>query len=307
MIRALLVVAVVLAATANAGVAAERYPVFDVTNLDELDHRLTHVSPISFDVRNLELEAAPESVVVTAPPAFTFANVDPNDWVVVVAKPAAGGPDQSTYATLGAPTAASMCVPGTHDLTWDAHAGNVSIPFAVDRTTASTRLIICLDAVQAPGLRITEVLVNADFRTPAKAGQYRFSALVAPSTAPAYELRAYTDLPMRLTTKAIYSTETQTLTVSGRLLARNKPAPGRAVWVSTQGGSLGTVVTRSDGTYVVATRTTQPPPAVDTYVFPVDGARCHGKSSAPGGCKSESLDSIQDNGIKVRREGPVVR
>jgi len=200
-----------------------------------------------------------------------------------------------------------MCVPGKHDLTWDAHAGNLSFPFAVDRTTASTRLIVCLDAAQTPGLRITEVLLNADFRTPAKAGQYRFSAVVAPSTGLAYELRAYSDLPMQLTTKATYSTETQTLTVTGRLFARNKPAPGRAIWVSMQGGTLGTVVTRSDGTYVVTTRTTQPPPAVDAYVFPVYGAGCHGKSSAPGGCESESLDSIQNNGIKVRREGDVVR
>jgi len=95
--------------------------------------------------------------------------------------------------------------------------------------------------------------------------------------------------------------------VSGKLLARNKPAPGRAVWVSTDGGFLGTVVTRSDGTYALTTKTPEPPPTVGTYVSNAWGAGCHGKSSAPGGCKSESLDTIQNNGVKVRREGTVVR
>ena len=137
-----------------------------------------------------------------------------------MAKPAGGGPEQHLHPTLGAPTAVSICVPGRHDLTWDAHAGNLSIPFAVDRTTASTRLIVCLDSVQAIGLRITEVVFGADFRAPAKAGFYRFSAMVAPSTGPEYELRAYTVLPMRLTTRA--STE------QGAIESPLRPAAARA-------------------------------------------------------------------------------
>ena len=199
-----------------------------------------------FDVRNLEREAAPASIVVTAPPGYTFAHVDPSDWVSIVARPAGGGPEQHLDPTLGAPTAVSMCVPGKHDLTWDAHTGNLSIPFAVDRTTASTRLIVCLDAVRAMGLRITEVVFSANFRAPAKAGLYRFAAVVAPSAGPEYELRAYTVLPLRLTTEATYSTETQTLTVRGRLLGDNKPWARRAVWVHTSpnGQALGTVVTQ---------------------------------------------------------------
>jgi len=198
-----------------------------------------------------------------------------------------------------------MCVPGKHDLTWDAHAGNLSIPFAVDRTTASTRLIVCLDAVQAMGLRITEVVFGANFGAPVKAGLYRFSAVVDPSTGPEYELRAYTVLPMRLTTRATYSAETETLTVTGKLVAENKPAPGRAVWVTTDGGASGPVVTRKDGTYAFTTKTTQPPRAVGTWVANVYGAGCHGKSAAPGGCKSESLGSIQTNGVEVARRGRV--
>ena len=152
---------------------------------------------------------------------------------------------------LGAPTAVAVCVPGKHDLIWNAHAGSLSIPIAV----------------------------------------------------------AFAELPMRLTSKATYSTATKTLTVSGKLLAENKPAAGRAVWVSTQYPSvlgdrtLGTAVTRSDGTYVLTTKTTEPPPAVETFVFNVYGAGCHAKSSAPGGCKSESLDTIQNNGIEVARRG----
>ena len=55
--------------------AAERYPVFDVT---DLDHRLAHVSSVIFDIRNLELEATPASIVVTAP-GYTFAHADPNE------------------------------------------------------------------------------------------------------------------------------------------------------------------------------------------------------------------------------------
>src|SRR5262249_9397518 len=155
------------------------------------DHRLSQVSRVEFDFGNLELETAPESIVVVVPPGYTFAgHVDPNDWIHVRTKPAGGGPDKPTsrFATLGAPTAVSMCVPGTHDLTWNAHAGNVSIPFAVDQTTASTRLIVCLDAVQAMGLRVTEVAFSANLRTPAKVGQYRFSAVVASSSGLEYEL-----------------------------------------------------------------------------------------------------------------------
>jgi hypothetical protein len=301
-IRALLMAAVVLAATANGGVAAERYPVFDVTHLD---HRLAHVSSVLFDVRDFELEAAPASIVITAPPGYTFAHADANEMIIIAAKPAGGGPDQRAVATLGAPTAVSVCEPGEHDLTWDAHAGSLSIPFAVDRTTASTRLIVCLDGVRATGFRVTEVSFGVSLRTPAKTGQYRFSALIAPSTGPAYELRAFADLPRQLTSKATYSTATKTLTVSGKLLAENKPAAGRVVWVSTQYPSvlrdraLGTAVTRSDGTYVLTTKTAEPPPAVGTFVSNVYEAGCHAKSSAPGGCRSESLDSIQNNDIAV--------
>ena len=302
MIRTLLVAAVMLVATANGAVAGGRYPLFDVTHLD---HRLAHVSSVLFDVRDFELEAPPASIVITAPPGYTFAHADPDDMILISAKPAGGGPNQRVVATLGAPTTVSVCVPGKHDLTWDAHAGSVSIPFAVDRTTASTRFTICLDSVRATGLRITEVNFGVSLRTPAKMGQFRFSALVAPLIGPTYELRAFADLPMRLTSKATYSAATKTLTVSGKLLAENKPAAGRAVWVSTQYPSvlrdraLGTTVTRSDGTYVLTTKTTEPPPAVGTFVFNVYGAGCHAKSSAPGGCKSESLDSIQNNDIVV--------
>src|SRR5262245_66587561 len=91
----------------------------------------------------------------------------------------------------------------------------------------------------------------------------------------------------------------------GKQLARNKPAAGRAVWDTTRYPSvlrdteLGIAVTQSDGTYVLTTKTTEPPPAVDAYVFSLYGTGCHGESSAPGGCKSESLDSIQTNGIHV--------
>jgi hypothetical protein len=294
-IRALLVAAVVLAASANGGVAAE-YPIFIVT---QVDYRLAHVSGVGFEVRNFEPGAAPASIVVTVPPGYVFAHADPYEMVIVAAKPAGGGREQRAIATMGAPTAVSVCVPGKHDLTWNAHAGNMSIPVAVDRTAASTRFIVCLGAVQALGVRITEVVFGADFRLPVKTGQYRFSALVAPSTGPEYELRAFTELPMRLTTKATYSTETKTLTVSGKLLAQNKPAAGRGVWVLGDRAALGIAVTRSDGTYVLTKKTTEPPPAVDTYVYNVYGAGCHGKSSAPGGCKSESLNNIQNNGIKV--------
>jgi hypothetical protein len=305
---ALLVAAVVLAATTNSGLAAETYPVFDATVVGDHDHRLAHVSPITFGFSNFGLEA-PESIVVTAPPGYTFAgHVDPNDSIIMKAKPLGGGPEQLTSVTLGAPTAVPMCVPGTHDLTWDAHAGNVSIPFAVDRTAASTRVIVCLDTLQAAGLRVTGIAFGANFRTPAKAGQYRLSALVAPSTGPAYELRAWTLLPMRLTTKATYSTETQTLTVSGKLLFENKPVQGRAVWVSATGrapGTLGIVVTRTDGTYVLTTKTTQPPPTVGAWVANLHFAGCRGTSSAPGGCKTETIDDIQNNGVKVAHLGRV--
>lgn len=304
MIRALLVGAVVFASTAGVAAAA-RYPVFDATEVTDHDHRLAHVSPVVFDIRNFELDAEPASIVVTAPAGYTFAHVDPSDWISIVATPAGGGPERHLDPTLGAPTAVSVCVPGKHALTWDARAGNVSIPFAVDRTTASTRLIVCLDAVRAMGLRITEVVFSANFRAPAKAGVYRFSALVAPPAGPAYELRAYTVLPLRLTTRATYSIETQTLTVSGRLLGENRPWAKRTVWVTTDGGSLGTVVTRSDGTYALSTKTPQPPRDVGTWVANVYGAGCQGKSSAPGGCKSESFDSIQDNGVEVVRRGRV--
>jgi hypothetical protein len=307
--RALVVAAVVLAATANGGVAAETYPVFYATVVGDHDHRLAHVSPMTFEFSNFGLEAAPESIVVTAPPGYTFAgHVDPNDFIALTAKPVGGGPEQRTFATLGAPTAVSMCVPGEHDLTWDAQADGLNIPFAIDRTAASTRVIVCLDALQAAGLRVTEIAFGANFRTPAKAGAYRFSALVAPSTEPAYELRAYTVLPMRLTTKATYSTETQTLTVSGKLLGWNKPLANRAVWVSTSDrapGALGIVVTRSDGTFVATTKTTQPPPDVETWVANVALVGCHGTSSAPGGCKTETLDSIENNGVEVTRRGRV--
>ena len=113
--------------------------------------------------------------------------------------------------------------------------------------------------MQAEGLRITEVAFSASLHALAKASLYRFSAVVVPSTGPEYELRALVELPMRLTSKASYSTETQTLTVSGKLLAENKPLSGA----------------------------------------------CGSVSSAPGGCKSESLDSIQNNDIKVARRGRV--
>jgi hypothetical protein len=45
-VRLLLVTAVVLAAAANAGVAAERYPLFDATYVTDHDHRLAHVNPV---------------------------------------------------------------------------------------------------------------------------------------------------------------------------------------------------------------------------------------------------------------------
>jgi hypothetical protein len=333
-----LLVAVVLAAVLPSSAMASRasgegFPIFESS---AFYHSLGKVDHLLLDVRNLEDGATPESVAFAAPMPYRLAKIDPTlDMLSVVAKSTRNGGKQSYTGSLGPGaahgpgTVSKTCSPGARGhwsakLTPERTAGSgsggaVDAPVSFRRVASYSELVVCLDAFKAADLRPTEVLVGVSFHTPSAAGTYVLSAVVfpfaaagGPDASQGYEMRAVEALPLTMTAKATYSTSSGTLTISGRVMIEHKPWSGTDVQIVAEyppptpppSTELGAAVVHRDGTYVLTAKTSTVPPKVGTYIQSLDEPRCgRAPPIAPKGCRSESLDGIQKNGITVVTTG----
>ena len=213
------------------------------------------------------------------------------------------------------------CADGAHASNWmmllKGTKGRLTVPVAVDRTASGLKLTVCLGAFNSAGLKIDEVyfVTSSVFRNPTRNGVYRFSAHVvplgadgAPSTATQYEARADEPLPEDVTvTSAAYDRTTHLLTVGGSVHANNKPRGGINVHVFAGQSSdvndmneVGVAVTDGNGAYAYTKKILIPPAYVVAYVRHYNFSKCQSRSSAPGGCASESTDGGPSQSMKVK-------
>jgi hypothetical protein len=212
------------------------------------------------------------------------------------------------------------CAAGPHAAVWmmllKGAKGRLTVPVAVDRSGSGLKLTVCLGAFDTPGVKIDEVylVTRSVFRNPVRNGVYRFTARVVPlgadgSPAPEiqYEVRADEPLPQDVTvTSAVYDRTTHLLTVGGAVHANDKPRDGINVHMFAGQSSdvdrmneVGLAVTGRGGTYTYTKRILIPPAYVVAYVRHYDYDKCQSRSSAPGGCASESIDGGPSQSVKV--------
>jgi len=232
---------------------------------------------------------------------------------------------------LGGDAVAQACAPGPHAAVWlDSFTiGGLpsGIRFYVDPTSGSDaalgayRLTACLPSPYLPpeqggaplGMQVVDVSLLATFVNPATAGTYTWRALVTPyvfgtataDDANAFEERTHVLFPYAVTLRATYQTRSQTLVVSGRVLALGKPQAGVKVilfadWLGGPADAftfaeIGKPTSRADGTFLVR----KPRKRI---LLPADKAKleisalvdavpgpCSPPAAAPAGCVDDSL------------------
>jgi hypothetical protein len=322
-----LLLAAVLFLSTVAAASAERggkYPVFGVA---ALSHELGTTDTVLFSIRNLQAAPAPAVLSILIPNDYRLAALGSPDAgtnnLVVVAKDGHGA--QTTYeGSLGNPTengsvgrSSKACLRRKHAFVWrptidsENKEKHLLVPVTFDRTISYSQALVCLDALEANGLHAVEVIVSLRLRQPTRAGLYSFSTYVAPfapngeaDTKKYYELRAGEILPLRMTLGATYSKATKILKVSGRVTIKNKPWADADVLLSALGGSgftdLGDARVQPDGTFTRTRKLGSPPSRVGAYIPGPVAAGCSvSTTSAPAGCRSETLDGIQRNDVPV--------
>jgi hypothetical protein len=217
--------------------------------------------------------------------------------------------DATAYA---ADPAAQACAPGTHAAYWKASVESLTssttlvMPIAVDTATdasGATTYVLRFCPIAAPstdnpsGLSLVLSYLTFDSITvPATTGVYQWSALVTPATATltpdpttAFELRGNVPIPQELTLKAQYQPKSHTVVLTGHLLMQSQPRGGVQVSVSRESDPLTEAVatTKADGTFQLKERLTRSE-SFDATVGSTSGP-CAAPSSAPGGCRDESL------------------
>jgi hypothetical protein len=224
--------------------------------------------------------------------------------------------DPARYA---ADPAAQACAPGDHTALWRMSpkilGRTFELPVAVDAVpqaggTAYTMHFCPIDRPSAAfpaGLAFDTATIDfADsVSAPARAGTYRWSALVTPATpetlAPdssaTVELRAVVGLPDLLTLHARYEPKSRQAILSGAFSSGGRPQAAVPIRIlSRQGsgtadGAIATATTKADGTFSLRrpiTRTTDFSAYVDYRT-----RSCTDVSTAPGGCKTETVAGSQ--------------
>jgi hypothetical protein len=322
----LVLAALVLPGSGAAHGAAASYPLFYVGgNAHDLGQR----DDLYFDLLDLSSAGTPARITITTPGGY---RVSPSyragfyfgDAEVYTNKGVYSGElDVAPKALFVDDPAVAGCADGAHASDWlmllKGSTGRLTVPVAVDRTASGLKLTACLGAFNSAGLKIDEVyfVTRSVFRNPTRSGVYRFSAHVvplgadgAPSAATQYEARADEPLPEDVTvTSAAYDRTTHLLSVGGSVHANNKPRGGINVHVFAGQSSdvndmneVGVAVTDGNGAYTATKKILIPPANVVVYVRHYDFRKCLTRSSAPGGCASESTDGGPSQSVKVKTQ-----
>lgn len=308
-----------LALPGSSVAATPRVPLFDVGNNE---HLLSENGDLYFDAYNLDSAASAERMTISIPHAYNAILTDTPGTVLGTAyigtvttargtQTAYPGQlvvvDASTYSND--PTE-QACDPNVHTAVWDIRARSATgvsldVPVAVDWTGSSYMLTTCFDSLHAQGLELSEVYFHMDgiFRNPVAAGKYLFDAVVTPfaadgtpSTATAYELQGYEDLPQILTAKPTYNPRTKIFTVTGVSSLNGTPRSGVeiGIWVGqTQDGlnmkQIGSALTSLSGSYSFRKKLDVAPKYMIGELNHYYHVICSG-SSQPGGCVSWTVD-----------------
>jgi hypothetical protein len=238
------------------------------------------------------------------------------------------GPIVAAVVDEAAEAEAQSCSPVAHAAIWRLEltllGQPLAIPVYVSAAGAVTRIEVCSPALATPDgsagrlLPIVHLSLSLPgYRAPTARGNYVWRAFVAP-LAPgrravrgdkAFEVRATVPVPHRLTLRGRYVAKTKRVVLEGRLIANGAPRKGVLIRVErlsrriTADGvvfddtTAGWAWTRCDGTYVLRTWLD----GTTGFRAAAQGTRrkCVGKSTAPGGCRSETVSATRSEPVTV--------
>jgi hypothetical protein len=189
---------------------------------------------------------------------------------------------------------AQECAPGAHAAVWalsTSLAGQqVSLSVYVDRGSQAGLAYVmhaCSTGLSSDANSAASISLNLEgLVAPTAPGDYRWRALVAPQTRPAYELQALLPLPESVSVRARYDRKRKTAVVTGRVIEGGKPLARADVTILGRRNdrtiSFFEARTNVQGAY---TRSVRVSGTTDFTVFvgPNVGP-CTASSTLPGGC-----------------------
>lgn len=228
--------------------------------------------------------------------------------------------DPAPYAT---DPRAQACAPGPHAAVWLFELGRLGGPSAsvaifVDPTssgagTSAYQLQFCLPqpATAALGLDGLELDIDSALTNPGTARAYDWSAQVTPATpagtpdqAATYELRSLVPIPSRVTLRGRPDRGRRHAILSGRLIAPSINVAGTPINLFSRPSGAGHY------RYQTWTRTTAsggfsfrwPLRGTTSYHAAVGSIEdCPPPSTAPAGCRSETLDTTSSPTVRFRK------
>jgi hypothetical protein len=237
--------------------------------------------------------------------------------------------DPAKYAT---DPPAQACAPGVHAAVWRASltvlGHSLSLPIFLDAggtglpAGAGGAIRLCPSWPSLPGIAggLTApsflLLVEDVFTLPSAPGRYTWSALVTPtvlgSLAPEptgmFEVRSVVPHPHVLTLRARHYPKKKEVVLSRRLTAAGDPEPGVEISFAASDDAFeevtffGPVTTNASGEFAIRRRvekTTQFTASVESSLGP-----CTAQSTAPGGCRSETVSPSLSASATVRVRKP---
>jgi len=235
--------------------------------------------------------------------------------------------DPAAYA---ADPVAQACAPGSHTAVWLATAqvlGNpIELPMAVDQvdvagTTPSYVVHYCPFVPPSPayanGLTLFDFgLALSLSGVPTVTGTYAWSALVTPASnwvpdaSSAFELRALVPIPNELTARVRYDAKAHSAVLTGKLTAGGQPRAGVTVYLRASGSdSDPTPAGRTDATGSFSILKAATATTTYTLAVPDEHGACTDSSTAPAGCKSQTLAAppgVQLTVVVPRKTDPKV-
>ena len=221
--------------------------------------------------------------------------------------------------------AAQACAPGPHAAVWlfQLHAlgqPEATVPIFVDPTTGAEaalgayELQFCLaqPATSSLGLDGLEFSLDSALTNPNTQGAYDWRAIVTPAASDgatdpsaAYELRSLAPLPARLAISARYDRHIRRAIVSGRFIAPatsvNRMPVSLYAKPSTDSHYRYQTWTRTNanGAFTFRRRIST---ATRYYVEIEAIGSCSTASTAPAGCRNETLTTISSTVVRVRKK-----
>jgi len=216
------------------------------------------------------------------------------------------------------------CAPGPHTAVWLFHLGkaggsSVSVPVFVDPAssgagTSGYQLQFCLSQPATAGLGLDGIELDIDsaLTNPGAAGAYVWSTQVtpadptgAPDQSATYELRSLVPIPSRVTLRGRADTGRRHAILTGRLIAPSINVAGTPVDLYARApGALrfrfqSWTRTSSSGAFTFR----RPLRGTTTYYAEVDSIEdCATPSTAPAGCRNETLDTVGSPDVRVRKK-----